>query len=183
MRKVLGTFAVILAVSVPVVGAAQSPTPLPEGAAELMMEIQEIQGRLSPIQSEAMADPELQAAGEELGARIREVMAERRPETEELISRLQELAPQIEEAQANGNTARFSELVQEYGYIDQALQITRDEVTREPAIDALVVEYEKRVQAKMVEDNPEVAEMLDRLQTLSGQLAAMLRESQGRSGL
>jgi vacuolar-type H+-ATPase subunit I/STV1 len=154
---------------------ARGPLPVPEAAQELIVEMQEIQNRLRPMQQEALQTPELQAAGDSLGSRIREAMEEVEPATRGLIARLNELMVELEAAEASGDEPRFSQAIGEASEIDQILQIAQAEALEVPDVAARLEAYEAQVHRRMIDDNPDAAGLLARLDELNAELAAMLR--------
>jgi hypothetical protein len=163
----------------PVVLVAQQedgrgPLPVPAEAQQLIMEMQQIQDRLRPMQQEALRDPALQAAGDSLGARIREAMVEVEPATPELIDRLNDLMEELEAAQAAQDESRFQRAIGEATEIDQILQLAQAEAIELPDVASRLNAYESRIHDRMVADNPDAAGLLERLSALNVQLAAMM---------
>ena len=152
-----------------------APRTLPPEAQAMIMEMQEIHNRLLPMQEAAMQDPQLKQEGEVLGAQIMKAMEEIEPQTPSLIARLNELAPQVQAAQDAMDRELLATLATEAGEIDQLLQIARARAVERPDIVQAIDAYEEKVQEKMVQDNPEAAQLLDRLEVLNGQLATLLQ--------
>jgi hypothetical protein len=152
----------------------RGPMPVPAEAQQLIMEMQQIQNQLRPMQQEALRDPELQVAGDSLGARIREAMEEVEPATPDLIERLSELMEELETAQAAQDQERFERAIDEAQEIDQILQLAQAQAIELPDVSARVEAYEARVHRKMISDNPSAEGLLVRLDELSIELAALM---------
>jgi hypothetical protein len=174
-----GFLVAFLLIAAPALLDAQSssPTPLPAGAQELITEMQQIQTQLGSMQERAMQDPALRAAGDSLGLTIRQAMEEVEPETPTLIARLNDLGPEVEAAQAAQDQDRYRVLITEATEINQILEIAQENAIERPDILARVDAYEEKVQSRMKADNPTAAELLERLEELNGQLAAMLQQA------
>jgi hypothetical protein len=168
----------LVMVAGPAIVSAQqdfAPVTLPSEAQAVITEMQQIHNRLRPMQEQAMQDQTLKQEGDALGASILRAMEELEPATASLIARLNELAPQVQAAQNAQDRERLVTLATEAGEIDQLLQIARAEAVERPDIVRLVEAYEEKVHDKMVEDNPDAAGLLERLDVLNGQLATLLQ--------
>jgi len=151
---------------------------MPPEAEELIVELQQVQMELEPIQQQALSDPDLQAAGEALAAVVQDAMEDVDPSTPERMDRLQTLMTEAEAAQTDQDEARMREIVTEARQIEQQLQTVQAQAVQRPEIAARVEEFQDRLQAKMIEVDPEAEPLMERARELNERLAALLA-SQG----
>lgn len=184
MLRIVRRYSVVaaLAVLVPAGVAAQAPGApgapgagqLPAEAQEMIMELQELQSQLQSIQQQAMQDPQIQASGEELGNRIQVAMAEADPATPDRIERLDQLMAEAQQAQAEQNEARMTEIVTEAEALNQQLGAAQAEAIERSDIAPQIADFEAQVEAKMAEVDPEVERLIARLEQLNQELTALL---------
>ena len=125
------------------------PSQLPPEVQQAIMELQQIQAQLQPIQQQAMADPAIQAEQQELGTQIQTAMAEADPEVPQHMARLQELAGDAEQAleRSTGPTkVRFRSVIsasqEGHGdWVPFATLLEHPDATREELQDALLEKY------------------------------------------
>lgn len=161
-------------------GERSSPE-LPPEAMQLIAELQQVQAELEPIQQEALTDPALQAAGEALAADVQEAMTDVDPETPERMERLQALMGEAQAAQAEQDADRMSEIVMEARGIEERLQAVQAQAVQRPEIATRIEEFQGRLEARMIEVDPDAGPLLERARDLNQRLAALLtpRGSEG----
>lgn len=156
-------------------GAEQTPA-TGEGAAQgqldpemmqRMMEVQEIQQRLGPIEQEAMQDPELTAQLESIQQQVETAM---RAEDEELFDRMDELEAEFTEAQEAENQERIQEISQEAQGMQMQLQEIQQRVLEDPELQAEIDAFEEARRARMIEIDPEAGELMDRIDEIMDEL-------------
>jgi chromosome segregation ATPase len=168
--------AALVAVLAPAAASAQQgdPTQLPPEAQELIAELQQLQAQIQPIQQQALQDPEIQAAQEKLGEDVQAAMAEEDPAVPEHIERLETVIASAQAAQAEEDEARMAELVAEAQQIEQRLQAAQTKALELPEIAPRVEAFQKQLQAKMVEVEPESESLLERFEELNDRLAVLM---------
>lgn len=150
------------------------PSQLPPEVQEAIMELQQLQAQLQPIQQQAMADPEIQAEQQELGTQIQTAMAEADPEVPQHMARLQELAGDAEAAQAGEDQARMAAILEEAQVIEMQLNQAQQEALQRPEIAPRVEAFQQKVQARMVEVDPNAGALIERMDELQTQLMALM---------
>lgn len=153
---------------------AMDPAQLPPEAQELIVELQQLQVKLQPIQQEAMQDPEIQAAQQALGVEIQAAMVEVDPQTPERIERLQELMGEAQAAQAAQDEAAMAQLVAEGRELEQQLQATQAAAIQDPEIAPRVEAFEARLLERMLEVDPEAGSLIERAKELDARLGEFL---------
>jgi hypothetical protein len=139
----------------------------PEMMAQIM-EIQQIQQELEPIQREALADPVLAAQLEALQARIEASMRAQGPEVYARIDRFQD---EVAAAEAAGDQERMQVLMMEAQGIQQEAQALQAAVFEQPDIKTSVEEFEAAHRARMIAIDPAAEELLNRMEALMAGLA------------
>lgn len=173
--KILGTLALIL-----MVGAVACERPEaedPEDAAdleeqllmpqqemdpeimELIMEMQEIQQKLGPIQQQAMQDATLMSTLQDLQERIESGM---RAENPTLMDRVDTFQSDMMAAQEAGDQERLQQMMMEAQGLQQEMQALQSHVLDQPDIRADVEAFEAAQRARMIEIDPEAEALLDR---------------------
>lgn len=178
MRSILSRIGVaaLVAVLVPAAASAQQadPTQLPPEAQELIAELQQLQAQIQPIQQQALQDSAIQAVQEQLGKDVQAAMAEQDPEVPAHIERLEEVIVSAQAAQAAADEARMAALVAEARQIEQRLQEAQMKALELPEIAPRVEAFQKQLQAKMVEVEPEAESLLERFEELNDRLAVLI---------
>lgn len=152
---------------------------LPAEAQALVVEMQELQVQLGPVQQEALADAELQAAQQALGEKVRAAMAEADPEMPARMERLTALQSQALEARAAQDEERMAAIVTEAQQIQQSLQAAQQQAIDRPEIDAELEAFQSRLVQKMVELDPETAPLLERMREIDAELRSILQPAAG----
>jgi hypothetical protein len=117
-----------------------------------VMEIQELQQQLEPVQRQALEDEALAAQLEALQLRIDASMREAGPEVFERIDRFQE---EVAAAEAAGDQERMQTLMVQAQGIQQEAQALQAMVFERPEIRAAVEEFEAAHRAKMIAIDPD----------------------------
>jgi DNA repair exonuclease SbcCD ATPase subunit len=155
----------------------EAPIPLPQDSIqEALAQFQTLDARVNEIQEQAMeAHPELQDEQSELQAAIEAAMFAAYPE---LQTALQERLPAMQEeaaaAQAAQDTAQLQALNDEYQGIMMRVEQAQADVVDEEGMRARLTTFQDRVMAAMVQVDPDIEEVFERLRTLAGRLDATL---------
>ncbi|MEX2582927.1 MAG: hypothetical protein WD766_06625 [Gemmatimonadota bacterium] len=161
----------LVAALVPAVAVAQAPGAAPADPANqemqaLFMEMQQVHQQLEQVQIEALADPELNAQQESLGAEIQLAMAEADPMLEQRMARLEEVMVEGRAAEQAGDTAKRDELGQEFQQIQQHFMSVQQSVVSEPPLAEKVEEFQSDLEATMIRMNPEAESLISRLREI-----------------
>jgi hypothetical protein len=174
---VLSLLALPVALSAQVVDGGNLPA-MPVEAQQALREMEQIQMRLSPMQERALQDSALNAEGAQIGTRVRQAMDEVDSQTASRIARLNELMTVAQAAQARQDAEAYATAATEATRINQDLQLTQEAAVAKAEIAASIEAFEKRVQAKMIADNPEAQGLLSRLEELNTQLTGVMQQLQ-----
>lgn len=134
---------------------------------EQVMEIQEIQQQLAPIQQEALEDEALADQFEALQVQVEAAMRE---ENGEVVDRMERLQEEMAAAEAAGDQERMDAVMAEAQGAQQEMQALQAAVLERPEIRGPVEEFEAAHRARMVEIDPQVDSLLDRMDELIANL-------------
>jgi hypothetical protein len=146
-------------------GADQALMPQ-EMDAEVMaqiMEIQQIQQQLEPIQQQALQDPALASQLEGLQAKIETTM---RQEGAEVFARIEAFEAEMAAAEAAGDQERMQALMAEAQVLQQDAQALQAAVFQRPDIREPVAEFEAAQREAMIRIDPDAEPLLDRVDEL-----------------
>ena len=171
--------AALIAVAAPVALQAQTPgaldpNQLPPEVQQAIMELQQIQAQLQPIQEQVLADPEIQAEQAALGEEIQSAMTQADPSVPRHMARLQELAGAAEAAQSEQDQAKMTEIIEEAQGLEMQLQQAQQQALQRPEIAPRIDAFQEKVESRMLAVNPEAGALMERLDELQTQLMAMM---------
>lgn len=176
LKTIRRTTPLLLLALAPIGLSAQQAAPqIPEEARELVTELQQIQAQLQPVQQQALQDAELQAEQQALGQKIQEVMLASNPAVQSGLERLQALQQEAQEAHAAEDQEKLGALVTEAQTIEAQLQQSQAAALESPEVAAEVESFEAKVQAKMVEIDPDAASLIARYRELESELRTIVR--------
>lgn len=147
-------------------GADQTLMPQQEMDPEVMaqiMEIQQIQQQLEPIQQQALQDPALASQLEGLQARIETTM---RQEGAEVFARIESFEAEMAAAEAAGDQEQIQSLMAQAQVLQQDAQALQAAVFERPDIREPVAEFEAAQRAAMIRIDPAAESLLDRVDEL-----------------
>ena len=133
----------------------------------LMQEAQQLQERLGPLQQQALQDEELAGQRMDLQERVESAMRE---ENAELIDRMEDLETEFMAAQQAGDQERLQQIGMEAQGLDMELQALQQSVFERPDIQEPLEAFEEAQRARMLELDPEAADLLDRMDEILDQL-------------
>ncbi len=128
-----------------------------------VMEVQQLQAELEPIQMQALEDEALASRLAELQGRIEAAM---RAENGPMIDRMVALQGEIAAAQQTADQEAMQGLMMEAQTLQPQLQALQQSVMQRPEIRESVESFEAAHRARMIEIDPEAGEMLDRMDEL-----------------
>lgn len=161
----------------PAPARAQAAAPDSAAVAQIqgwLAELQTVSGRLQALQEQALQDAELTAAQESLGARIRTAMEESDPSLVDGMERVETLQGEAEAAQAAGDQAKLMELGAELQQIEARFVIAQQRALARSDISSDLEAFEARLQARLVELDPEAPRLIERFQELQRMLSAAM---------
>jgi uncharacterized protein (DUF885 family) len=164
----------LLAIAMPVAATAQQ-SPTQQQVEGWFMELQQVHQQLEGIQMQALQDPQLSAAQEELGDEIRQAIEARDPRMGERMARVEALEAEAMDAQQSGNVDLLQALVVEAQQIQEHFMTVQQEVLEQPAIATKVSSFQARLERKMVEVNPDAQNLISRFRELETMIEQALR--------
>lgn len=180
--KLYGTLALAALIGVAACDRAEQPAAGPQaeqemfGAQEMdpelmavMLEMQEIQRQLEPVQQRALEDEALAGRLEALSTRIDTAMRE---EDGELVERIEGFQGRLAAAEQAGDQAGVQALMSEVPALQRDAEALQLAVLERPDIRAEVEAFEAAHRARMIELEPEVEPLLDRVDELLADLDA-----------
>jgi chromosome segregation ATPase len=166
----------LLFLCAPALLVAQEPTPVPPQPAgeaqSWIMELQQIQAQLAPIQEQALQDSAIRAEQEALSADVRTAMEEVDPTLREQTARVEQLATEAQAAQAAGDQSRLLELSAEAQEIQERFAAAQVQVLQQPELASRVEAFQARLQGRMIEIEPEAEALIGRFDELQRRLAS-----------
>jgi ABC-type proline/glycine betaine transport system substrate-binding protein len=161
---------------------AQQPTAPPPPSPEVqgwITEIQQLEQRLGPIQARAMEDAGLQQAQTELNAAIVTALMQSTPEVQADLRRIETIQPELRAAQEAGDEEQLRRLVTEAQQLQQRLGEAQMRVLQQPEIAAQAEAFQTRLEARMIEIEPQAEAMLQRFLSLQTQILAAMQNQPG----
>ncbi len=154
-------------------GAPLSPEDLDPEVLELIVESQGIQERLNALTNRVLSEEGLATELEALQARIDETFRERNPALVETMDRYQ---ARYDEARAQNDEEAQRQIRFEVAEVQEELALAQQSILDDPVIATAIETFEARQRARMIEIEPEAAELFDRLEAVERELAARLGE-------
>jgi mevalonate kinase len=169
--------ALAVALATPGILAAQQAPPATPDQQELeaiFAEFQQIHLQLEDIQMQALSDPQLNAAQEELGQEIRAAMEDRDPAIRQRIERMEALEGEAVSAQEAGDVDKLQALMTEAQTIEEQFLTVQQQVLEAPPIAAKIDAFQAQLERKMIEVDPGTATLIARFRELETRLEAAL---------
>jgi chromosome segregation ATPase len=164
-----------LMVGLPMAAAAQAGGAGSQAEVEgLLREMQQVHTQLEGLQQQALQDPQLSAAQEELGEEIKVAMERIDPQMEQRLSRIEALEGEAASAHQAGNGERLQELMAEAQQIQQHFMNVQQQALEQPQIATKVDAFQTRLERRMVEMNPEAEGLINRFRELETRLMALM---------
>lgn len=132
-----------------------------------MIEIQQIQQRLEPVSRQALQEEDL---AEDMLAVQTRIEAAMREENAELVDRMESIRQELVAAQQSGDQEQVQEIMTNAQTVQAEFQALQAEVFEQPEIREAVEEFEAAHRQRMIEIDPEVEALLDRLDELVADL-------------
>lgn len=174
--KTMGALALVALLGVVACDRDADADPQPAGALEqgpmqemdpemmgMMMEMQEIQQKLEPIQRQALEDEALAGQLQALTDRIQTLMRE---QDADLVDRIEGFQGRVAAAEAAGDDAAMQGLMMEAQGLQAEAEALQIAVLERPDIKAEVEEFEAAHRARMIAIDPEAEALLDRMEEI-----------------
>jgi chromosome segregation ATPase len=162
----------------PGVLTSQDPAPaqsgLPQEVQELVMEMQQIEAELAPVQEQALQDAELQEEQQRVSTAVQTTMLQLDPSLPERTERFGQLQEEARAAQESGDVQRIAELSAEAQEIQQHLGNVQAEAMQNPEVAPQLESFQSRLMARMIEIQPETEQWIQRLEELQQQVESAL---------
>lgn len=160
--------------------AAQPLTPAEKQAQAMMMELQQLQNKLQPVQEKAMQDPKLKAAQEQLGTEIKAAVEKADPGVTQGVQRLQALEAEAIKAQQAGDQAKLQKLVQEAQQLQMRFMNAQQKAFTQPEIATKLQAFQTDLERKMIQVDPQSAAWIKRYKEVGTRLETAMQQAQAR---
>lgn len=161
--------------------AQQAPgAPTQQQVEQWVGELRQLHGKLESIQGQAMQDAQLQRDQAALGEEVRAAMERADPGLETLMQRVPALEAEARSAEQAGEQARLQQLAQEAQTIQARFAQAQAKAFEAPTIATRLEAFQDRLEARMVQVDPETPAMVRRFQELEGRLNAAMQNAQPR---
>lgn len=140
---------------------------------QLYLQYSLLNQQLQELQQQALSDDKIAEQGQALNDRINSIVISNHPDAEQLMSQRNQIIEDFQKAQETENQEKQMELQGQYQEVNQKIELYQNEVVQQPEIQAEVMNFEQVVMNKMEELNPDVEEMINRLQDLRTKLEAL----------
>jgi cell fate (sporulation/competence/biofilm development) regulator YlbF (YheA/YmcA/DUF963 family) len=178
MKRALFTAAIVLGMPTMLVAQEadhQTAVPDQEELEAIFAELQQVHLQLEEIQMQALQDPQLSAAQEQLGEEIRQAMESHDPTMKDRMARVQALETEAANAHQAGDHDRLQLLMTEAQQLEEHFMAVQHHVLEEPAIATKVTAFQTQLERKMVEVDPDAQTLITRFRELEGRLQAAMR--------
>ena len=143
-------------------------------------ELDELHGQLEEIQTRALADPQIGAAQNELGARIKLAMERLDPALQKGLTRMDAMEAEVTAARRRGDAATLQQLGAEAEQIQRRFVTAQERTLQQPEIASLVAAFQQKLERKMLELSPQSERLVARFRELEAKLASQAQD--GASG-
>jgi hypothetical protein len=140
-----------------------------------MAELQQVHGKLESIQQKAIQDPQLQAAQEALGERVKAAIEKADPTLAQSMARAEALEKEAVAAQEAGDQAKLQELGAEAQQIQAQFMAAQQKAFAQPELAARMEAFQASLEEKMVAIDPAAEPLIARFQELQQKLAAAMQ--------
>lgn len=149
--------------AIPAAGSAQAGTAAP---AATQNETAQLQQRIAALQQQALQDPALKAAQENLGSVLQAAMERLDPLAHQKAARAEAMKAEIDAARAASDDARLNQLAQEANDLTAYFNALRPRALAQADVQAARQAYVAKVYERMKQIDPNVQQYVDRLTAL-----------------
>ena len=179
-RGLLGALVLLVALTVP--QAVQAQGGMGQGQRQSLMKLRQINQQLSKIRRQAMQDSALQARQQKLTQMIMSEMKTLDDSTAARVERMSTLQENLRTAQQEQDTAGARTAVKELRKLSKALGPARKKVLQRPSIQKRVKAFQKALQARMGEINPQADSLRSVADSITQELRGSMRGGGGPGG-
>lgn len=172
------TAALVLGAAAPLTAQQQSGGEEVAQLDAMFAEFSTLETRLQEIQAQALEDPALLEAQQELGNEIHAAMEDIDPSLPQRIERMEELEARAAAARESGDEATLLALAEEAQQIQQSFAAAQAQAMQQPEIAERVAAFQSRLQARMSEIDPEADRLIERMEELEQRLMAAMQPAQ-----
>lgn len=137
---------------------------------KLYKEYQQITQRLQNVQEQALSDAKIAEQSENFSEKVDQEMIRQNPAVRPKIDRRNSIVDEFERARSTGNESEMYRLQQEFQVITQDLKTHQQKAMENEQLREEGEELEKALLEKMKEIDPEVPNLVARLETLGNQI-------------
>lgn len=174
-RLVLTPVFALAALVTPMALSAQVEGQPPPQVQEWIAEIQELSAQLGPLQQQAREDAEIKQEEERVTTIVRDAMIAADPANGQRLDRFETIIAEARAAQEAGDTAKIAELTSEAQQLQPQVQAAHEEALAQPEVETQIDAFNDKLQAKMVEMDPNAKESVERLNELNRRVSEALR--------
>ena len=138
-----------------------------EDVLALIIEMQEIEQTLGPLQSQALQEEPLSSQLAAIQGQVETALREANPE---LINRADDLEARLLAAQEAGDQATFQSLAEEAQSVHDSIQVLQVEILERPEIRGSIDEFEAAHRARVIELDPAAEALLARADEIMAEL-------------
>jgi hypothetical protein len=164
--KIIGMFLFISAAGL----YAQGNQDTTKNLQKAYMEYQQISQRLQSVQQQALADSILAEKGKNFGKKLDLAMIKENPSIKEKIEKRDKIINNFEEAQQKGDNEKLMKLQEDYKSIVQELQVHQQKAMENEKLKNEGKELNDEIVQKMTKIDPQVPQLIARLEVLGKQL-------------
>jgi hypothetical protein len=140
-------------------------------------ELDKLHAQLEDIQTRALEDPQIAAAQDELGARIKLAMERIDPTLQRGLDRMDAMEAEVSAATQRRDAARLQQLGAEAEQIQKQFISAQERALQQPEIAALVTSFQEKLERKMMELSPQSERLVARFRELQTRLAEQAQTS------
>lgn len=139
---------------------------------KLVKEYSDLYKKIQSIQKEAMSDPELIEAGENLRNKMTDLMIKKDPSVKKLLEEREKIESQVD-ANPNMDQETLKKLHAEYQELTKKLQKHQHAVMEQADIKAEAERIDEKVKQRMNQINPETPKLIERMKVLQEKLESV----------
>jgi hypothetical protein len=164
------------ALLMPLTASSQQAPPQPPPEVQgWLLEMQQLQAELQPVQEQALQDEALQAEQTRLGEIVRDAMIAADPATADRLTRLEAIIEEAQQAQAAADTEKIAALTAEAQALQPQIAQAQEQALQQPEVEERIAAFQKNLQDRMVQIDPEARARIERLEELDRRI----REAMG----
>ena len=137
---------------------------------QIYMEYQQINQKLQSVQQQAMADSEIAEKSRKFSDKLDSAMVKENPSDKGKLEKRNEIINNFQEAQKTGDKEKMMKLQQDYKSVSQELMVHQQKVMENEKLQKEGKELNNVLVQKMTQIDPEVPNLIGRLELLGKKL-------------